>query len=331
MIADPASLDLGANLHQARENRGVSLSRIADVTKISIGILHALECNDISRLPGGVIGRAFVRAFATEVGLDPEATVGQFVAQFPVDSVTVGYPMSEQRPDSKVVETRRPASRTLVLAGGVILLAAFPMYFAAKERTRKHEVVQITNDAAIAKSVPNELATAGIVVGTPVPVLVPAESADVRVGLTEGAAPSAATLAATSLAAATADGLAAVQPTGAPESVPSVDSAVGAMTDEEPMTEESSKEPTGRLIVVLAAIRPSWVIATIDGQKAISRLLDLGEQETLSGRDLIVTAGDAGAIVITINGAAPRPLGRQGETITARFNRTNLKKYLAPR
>ena len=37
--------------------------------------LEALERNDISRLPGGIFSRAFVRSYAIEVGLDPEATI----------------------------------------------------------------------------------------------------------------------------------------------------------------------------------------------------------------------------------------------------------------
>jgi hypothetical protein len=83
---------------------------------------------------------------------------------------------------------------------------------------------------------------------------------------------------------------------------------------------------------VLAVTRASWVIATVDGKKTVNRLLQVGEQETLeTGRDLVLTVGDAGAIVMTFNGAAARSLGRPGEAVTAYVNRTNLKKYLAPR
>jgi len=53
----------------------VSLRQIANATKISIAALEALERNDISRLPGGIFSRAFVRSYAVEVGLDPETTI----------------------------------------------------------------------------------------------------------------------------------------------------------------------------------------------------------------------------------------------------------------
>ena len=66
--------DFGGKLRQARERRGISLRQIAASTKISAAALEALERNDISRLPGGIFSRAFVRSYAAEVGLDPDAT-----------------------------------------------------------------------------------------------------------------------------------------------------------------------------------------------------------------------------------------------------------------
>src|SRR5262245_15771241 len=70
--------DLGSRLKRAREQRGLPLSDIANRTKISVTALDALERNDLSRLPGGIFGRAFVRAYAAELGLDPDQTVADF-------------------------------------------------------------------------------------------------------------------------------------------------------------------------------------------------------------------------------------------------------------
>jgi cytoskeletal protein RodZ len=70
--------EFGLQLKQARERRGISLRQIASATKIATGALEALERGDFSRLPGGIFSRAFVRAYAIEVGLDPEETVRQY-------------------------------------------------------------------------------------------------------------------------------------------------------------------------------------------------------------------------------------------------------------
>ena len=82
--------DFGIRMRRLREERGVSPRQIADVTRISVGVLEALERNDISRLPGGIYGRSFVRSYAIEIGLDPEQTLRDFLVQFPHDSIMTG-------------------------------------------------------------------------------------------------------------------------------------------------------------------------------------------------------------------------------------------------
>ncbi|MGH9372072.1 MAG: helix-turn-helix domain-containing protein [Vicinamibacterales bacterium] len=74
--------DLGTKLRTARERRGVSLRDIAARTKISVIALESLERNDPTRLPGGIFARSIVRSYASEVGLDPDTTVAEFIARF---------------------------------------------------------------------------------------------------------------------------------------------------------------------------------------------------------------------------------------------------------
>lgn len=91
--------DFGARLRDARERRGLTLRVIADNTRISVRALEALERNDISQLPGGIFSRAFVRAYAQEVGLDPEQTIVEFLTRFPHDTVTQGHPRTRTELD----------------------------------------------------------------------------------------------------------------------------------------------------------------------------------------------------------------------------------------
>ena len=84
--------DFGPRMKRMREDRGVALRDIAERTKISVSALEALERNDISRLPGGIFSRGFVRAYAEQIGADPEAAVREFIARFPDASVTAGSP-----------------------------------------------------------------------------------------------------------------------------------------------------------------------------------------------------------------------------------------------
>ena len=73
----------GARLRSHREQRGIDLKTIAQTTKIGVGIFEALERDDTSRWPPGIFRRAFIRAYATAVGLDPESTLSEFLERFP--------------------------------------------------------------------------------------------------------------------------------------------------------------------------------------------------------------------------------------------------------
>src|SRR5437870_11033110 len=114
MAPEGTAGNFGDKLREARERRGISVRQIATATKISIGVLEALERNDISRLPGGIFSRAFVRSYALEVGLEPEETIQEFVTQFPHDSVTAGHRASEHVEDHEAVENSRRLATTFL-------------------------------------------------------------------------------------------------------------------------------------------------------------------------------------------------------------------------
>ena len=159
--------DFGVKLREARERKGMSLRQIADVTKISVAMLDALERNDISRLPGGIFSRAFVRSFASEVGLDPEATIGEFITQFGDDSVTAGHPPSRQIEDDEALERhRRMASIFLRLLALGVPVAAVIIYFTISGRRPSSVTTEPSPAAApvAAASAPGEPAA----VATPV-------------------------------------------------------------------------------------------------------------------------------------------------------------------
>ena len=127
-VVNRSEADFGARIRQAREQRGISLRQMAETTKISVSVLEALERNDISRLPGGIFSRGFVRSYAVEIGVDPEQTVRDFMAQFPHDSVTAGSPhviVNELGPGTRRLDPRAWLLGTIVVAIAVILYWSF--------------------------------------------------------------------------------------------------------------------------------------------------------------------------------------------------------------
>src|SRR5207237_2330707 len=136
MAPDRIPGDFGRRLREARERRGISLRQIAAATKISMSVLEALERNNISRLPGGIFSRAFVRSYASEVGLDPEATIQEFIAQFPNDAaVTAGHPTSDREDHTSVESERQGAGAFLWLLVISVPVAAGLFYFTSSGRT----------------------------------------------------------------------------------------------------------------------------------------------------------------------------------------------------
>ncbi|MGE0359747.1 MAG: helix-turn-helix domain-containing protein [Vicinamibacterales bacterium] len=84
MVLDTTD-DLGAALRQHREAAHRSLRELADATKLGVRTLDALERNHVEKLPPGIFRRAVVRAYAREVGLDPEDTLRVFLSRHPDD------------------------------------------------------------------------------------------------------------------------------------------------------------------------------------------------------------------------------------------------------
>src|SRR5499427_1676243 len=135
MAPERTSSGFGGRLRDARERRGVSLRQIANSTKISVAVLEALERNDISKLPGGIFGRAFVRSYAIEVGLDPEATIQDFITNFPKDSVIAGHPTSDRIEDPVALEgDRRTAGTFLWMVAISVPIVVGLLYFATVGR-----------------------------------------------------------------------------------------------------------------------------------------------------------------------------------------------------
>ena len=126
-----ATTNVGARLQQARIQAGISLREVSARTKIREVLLVAIERGDFERLPADLLARGFIRAYAREVGLDPEMVVRQFVDEFQTVSPV---PASRLLPpaDSVDVDQRRPHRHgrwsllyAVILVMGVAALVAY--------------------------------------------------------------------------------------------------------------------------------------------------------------------------------------------------------------
>jgi cytoskeletal protein RodZ len=87
-VAD-AQVGPAAWLREAREAKGLTLEDLARTTKIGIGTLAALEAGAMERLPATIFTRGFVKAYAKEVGLDPDETADLYLAQLAPETLAI--------------------------------------------------------------------------------------------------------------------------------------------------------------------------------------------------------------------------------------------------
>lgn len=71
---------LGQQLRKAREEKGICLTTIQEVTKIRRHYLEALERGEFDVVPGEVYLKGFIRSYARVVGIDPEPLIDEYVA-----------------------------------------------------------------------------------------------------------------------------------------------------------------------------------------------------------------------------------------------------------
>jgi hypothetical protein len=70
-------------MRQQRERQQIAVTTIADRTKIQLSLLESMERDDVSRWPSGIFRRAFIRAYAQAIALDPDVVVKEFLERYP--------------------------------------------------------------------------------------------------------------------------------------------------------------------------------------------------------------------------------------------------------
>jgi len=71
---------LGEKLREAREAQGISISEVAEQTRISALYLESIENDDYRTLPGGIFNKGFVKSFAKHVGIDEQEAMQDYAS-----------------------------------------------------------------------------------------------------------------------------------------------------------------------------------------------------------------------------------------------------------
>ncbi len=307
---DEPYVGIGEQLRDLRVRAGGDLLQIAGTLRIRFAYLKAIEEGRFDLLPGTTYANGFVRSYANHLGIDGEAAVASFRTEAALSTeenrLVFPAPMSEAK-----VPTGRILLLSLVLAGAVyagwyyFMRAPAPVLDTAAPPASSLEPVAAepmaapTSPAADVASVPQAPATEVTPATPAVPVAAPPDAGP------------ATTPAATPEAPVTPPVVAQAAP--APVEAPAV--AAPVVPPPQPTTPEGAAiygETSGPSRISVKAIAFSWVqIRDPKGGALFTRTLRKGEVYRVPLRDdLMLIAGNAGGVEISVDG---KVIGRLGE------------------
>ncbi len=115
-------------------------------------------------------------------------------------------------------------------------------------------------------------------------------------------------------------------------SPPSTEAAPAVVPDKSVATSGSADSVPEQLTLDIRPQGPCWIEATSGGKRVVARLMDAGDQQTVTIReDLTLRIGEPALFAFTINGVSGRPLGPGGKPVTIQITRQNYKTFLQPR
>ena len=263
----------GENLRREREMRGITLEEISAATKIGVRFLNSIENEDFSSLPGGIFNRGFVRSYARYLGLDEDPILEEY--QLAAKARTEVDLSQFSPPRTHSYQERRPRRTLWVALIAIGLLAIGITLWHYTHRTV--QVPSMTKSSPPAKSSssakPSQAAT---------PTTSPANPAG-RVQQVKTSSPGG-VLAATS-----------TEQAAAPKLPPVTDT-------------------NGKLVLQIATTERSWVAIDADGKSVMQGVMDPNMVKTFEAdTNFDVLTGNAQGVILTLNGQAMKPLGREGE------------------
>ncbi len=271
--------------------RGISLEEIAQHTKISTRMLEAIENDRFDLLPGGIFSRAFVMHYARYLGLNEEGAGAEF-------DLAVGTPEPVRIEEVAAQRQHLARRRSLAEAGPrrrlLVTLVVAVMLVLCGIAARDWWGPLLDGYRAPAVSPPSPLPP-------PPPPRLPADAQGAPQPRAAGQVPA---------------------PAQREAGRPSAMVAGGKATVPAPALSASTA-----LRLQIDTIDTSSLVIIVDGKTAFRGTMRKGQMRAISADSRIeVKAGNAGAVVLTLNGETQPPLGLMGEVKTAVFTREDLKK-----
>ncbi|MEG2047503.1 MAG: DUF4115 domain-containing protein [Comamonas sp.] len=298
----------GSLLRQAREAAGMHVSTLADVLKVPVAKLQALEADDWQTLPDAVFTRSVALSICKALQVDSAPVMALLPKSASTQKFTAPGPGINEPFRDKAVrsvhDTPNPGGAWKWLA--LALLAGVGggvWYFAQKQDLRDAVVASVQERSERAMGTSQSAHTTEV---TP-----PDASAAEPVLAQEPVAPTVAESMAPSAPAAPAEqggGVAAHAPTAPVAEAPVVAAAPAAAAPVVVATAESATVPVaaaGGATLRIQARTPTWIQVRGGGKVLEQKTLNAGEFfETQAPKPLSVVIGRADAAEVQVGGAA---------------------------
>ena len=112
---------LGEKLRQAREARDISISEVAEQTRISPLYIESIENDDYRPLPGGIFNKGFVKSYAKVVGVDENEALADYLRIVTQQEGVQDDEPKTYRPEV-LTDDRRSSSTLLTIIFAIVIL-----------------------------------------------------------------------------------------------------------------------------------------------------------------------------------------------------------------
>ena len=291
------SRPLGEWLRKRREELGISLEQAETSTRIRRQYLEALESQQFDGLPDPVVGRGFLRNYASFLGLDPKEAVDRFslIAAPPQpESVSVEGPTPfTSGPMRPVALHGIPGrhSRWVWIAGLILVVVVALGALAWWEYPLLSSwLSSLGTDATTADISPTHPATkVALATATYTPAATPAATWTRTIAVTRAAS--------------------TLEPAPSPTASPPIYTGI---------------------FLELVFTDTSWIQVTVDGVREFQGELETDTHRSWYGEERIeLRIGNAGAVLVTLNGQALGTLGASGEVVDRVFEKVGVEVIAA--
>lgn len=281
-------------LKSQRERRKLSLSQVAADTRISLRHLESIEEGRFEDLPGGMYNRAFLRAYCERLELDQSELLERYESEV--------LPRSEKPSRPKPAIGTGASWRIPPLAVWSLMLAVSATgIFLARQSIYEIFSPYFSRSAAPTVTYAPPPASAPTAASAGEPALAPSPDST----LSPASAPAAASA-------------------GEPDSA--LSPALADLSAEAP----GGAQADGIRLEVEGK-ESCWISIERDGVPALEKILEPGEIQAVSATEKIrIVVGNAGGVLLRINGKRAKPLGRPGEVVRLLIDRDSLADLLAP-